>query len=79
MDKTPKIREAANLLGGLSETARLLDGVKSYQTVQQWIKEGAVPAQYCKRIEMLTHGKVTCKDLRPDDWNLYWPELAVAA
>jgi len=27
-------------------------------------------------IENATNGKVTRKDLRPNDWKLHWPELA---
>jgi DNA-binding transcriptional regulator YdaS (Cro superfamily) len=29
----------------------------------------------CVAIEQATNGKVTRKDLRPDDWHLIWPEL----
>lgn len=29
----------------------------------------------CVAIEQQTGGKVTRKDLRPDDWLLLWPEL----
>ena len=34
-----------------------------------------VPVAYCVAIERATNGKVTRKDLRPDDWHLIWPEL----
>lgn len=30
----------------------------------------------CVSIERETHGQVTRKDLRPDDWQDIWPELA---
>lgn len=30
----------------------------------------------CVSIERETHGQVTRKDLRPDDWQSIWPELA---
>lgn len=30
----------------------------------------------CVRLEQLTNGIVTRKDLRPDDWAAIWPELA---
>lgn len=30
-------------------------------------------------IERATEGRVTRRDLRPDDWHLIWPELANAA
>lgn len=29
----------------------------------------------CVRIESYTHGSVSRKDLRPDDWKDHWPEL----
>ena len=34
-----------------------------------------VPPKYCPRIEEITGGQVTRKDLRPDDWHEIWPEL----
>lgn len=33
-------------------------------------------AVVCVSIERETHGQVTRKDLRPDDWQSIWPELA---
>ena len=33
------------------------------------------PANLAPMIEQSTEGKVTRKDLRPDDWHLIWPEL----
>lgn len=33
------------------------------------------PPVTCVRIEQATAGKVTRRDLRPDDWHLIWPEL----
>lgn len=35
-----------------------------------------VPVRRCVPIEIATGGQVTRKDLRPDDWAEYWPELA---
>ena len=40
--------------------------------------EKAIPAEHCKAIERFTNGKVTCQEMRPDDWHKYWPELAQA-
>lgn len=31
--------------------------------------------KYCPKIEQLTNGAVTRKDLRPDDWHEIWIEL----
>lgn len=34
-----------------------------------------VPIGRCVAIERATGGLVTRRDLRPDDWSHYWPEL----
>jgi DNA-binding transcriptional regulator YdaS (Cro superfamily) len=41
------------------------------------IKDGVLecPVSRCTEIELATNGLVTRKDLRPDDWHKYWPEL----
>ncbi|MDO9235982.1 MAG: Cro/CI family transcriptional regulator [Aquabacterium sp.] len=38
----------------------------------------AVPLERCVAIERATNGEVTRQDLRPDDWQDIWPELAQA-
>lgn len=38
--------------------------------------EKAIPAEHVKAISQLTGGEVTCQDMRPNDWQKYWPELA---
>ncbi|MGT2453756.1 YdaS family helix-turn-helix protein [Cupriavidus basilensis] len=35
-----------------------------------------VPVDRCAAVERATDGAVTRKDLRPDDWQEIWPELA---
>jgi DNA-binding transcriptional regulator YdaS (Cro superfamily) len=40
--------------------------------------EKAIPAEHCKAIEQLSGGLVTCQEMRPNDWQKYWPELAPA-
>jgi hypothetical protein len=37
-----------------------------------------VPIKYCLQIEQYTQGKVSRRDLRPDDFVQIWPELAEA-
>jgi DNA-binding transcriptional regulator YdaS (Cro superfamily) len=37
-----------------------------------------VPVERCVPIERATDGAVTRRDLRPDDWQDIWPELAEA-
>lgn len=34
-----------------------------------------VPVHRCVPIERATEGAVTRRELRPDDWQLLWPEL----
>ena len=45
--------------------------------VSRWASgERPVPKRYGCLIETHTNGEVTRKDLFPDDWQVYWPELA---
>ena len=60
--------------GRPAELARLL-GVRP-PVVHDWITgKKAIPAIRCKAIESITMGAVTCREMRPDDWRDYWPEL----
>lgn len=45
--------------------------------VSDWVtgKKG-VPLERCVQIERATNGEVTRRELRPDDWQNIWPELA---
>jgi len=47
--------------------------------LHQWI-EGIRPVaiRHCTAIERATDGEVSRKDLRPDDWQIIWPELSTA-
>lgn len=55
--------------------ARLIKESPSF--VNQWVSgHRPVPISKCVLIEQATGGVVTRKDLRPDDWQQYWPELA---
>jgi hypothetical protein len=42
-------------------------------TVGMWRHRG-IPAAYARRIELLCG--VSVKVTRPEDWHLYWPDLA---
>lgn len=74
------IKRAVELLGSQLALAKAL-GVTPV-TVNQWVRpNGAnssrpVPPKQCVRIEALTGGEVTRRELRPDDWRDIWPELA---
>lgn len=80
---TPKhveaVRRACAALGNQAALARAL-GVTPV-TVGQWLKPDArtgrqVPPKQCVRIEHLTQGRVSRRELRPDDYAEIWPELA---
>lgn len=69
------LQKAIELLGGPTKTATAL-GV-SAQAVCFW-RDGKrqFPLEHCPRIEVLTDGAVTRRELRPADWQAIWPELA---
>lgn len=71
MDTRQHIKRAIDMLGGPVAAARVL-GAKRYQTVQQWIESGNVPAKYAPEIEAALHGTVRCEDLCP---NVNWSYL----
>ena len=63
--------------GAQADLARLLGITQSLPSAWAAIdpnKRRPVPVQYCVAIERATGGKVTRRDLRPDDWHLIWPE-----
>jgi DNA-binding transcriptional regulator YdaS (Cro superfamily) len=35
-----------------------------------------MPPKHCPAVEKATDRQVSRRDLRPDDWHQYWPELA---
>ncbi|MGD9756403.1 MAG: transcriptional regulator [Comamonas sp.] len=46
--------------------------------ISQWVNgDRPVPIERCVAIERATDGAVTRRDLRPNDWQDIWPELAV--
>lgn len=69
------IHKAAEVLKSQANLARAL-GVKP-PTVNEWIKERRpVPRDFGPAIERLTDGRVTRKDIFPNQWMRWWPELA---
>lgn len=73
MTEKHPVDRASDVLGGASKLAALL-GV-SAQAISNW-KERGVPIERCVAIERLTEKTVTRRELRPDDWQEIWPELA---
>lgn len=47
----------------------------SAQVISNW-KSREVPIEHCLDIERATNGKVTRRELRPDDFWRIWPDLA---
>jgi DNA-binding transcriptional regulator YdaS (Cro superfamily) len=68
------VQKACETVGSQSALARVADVPPAF--VHQWLTgKRPVPANRCVSIEQATHGAVTRKDLRPNDWHLIWPEL----
>lgn len=73
MEKQP-IQTACDICGSQAKLA-LYIGVSAV-TVNQWVSGvRPIPIERCPAIELATSGAVTRRDLRPDDWQLIWPEL----
>ena len=69
------IDKAAEIVGSQTHLATVLGVSKG--AVSQWKDESRrVPAAHCVAIERATNGAVSRRDLRPDDWQKIWPELA---
>jgi DNA-binding transcriptional regulator YdaS (Cro superfamily) len=67
------IERACDKAGSQARLARILQ--VSPTVVNQWVRGvRPVPAPYCPQIEIETG--VSRKELRPNDWQLIWPELA---
>lgn len=62
---------------GHGSAVNLASSISGYVSdVCDWAKGNRpVPPARCVAIEKATDGKVTRRDLRPDDWQLIWPEL----
>ena len=66
--------KACDLIGAANMARHL--GVTP-QAVNAWKKERRpFPVERCTAVEQITDGKITRKELRPDDWYVIWPELA---
>ena len=70
------LQQAVDRAGGQAALAAKI-GVKQ-QHVWNWLnRPGYVPPEHCAAIETATG--VKRRDLRPDDWQRIWPELAEPA
>lgn len=60
-----------------SKSAMARDLTVSYDQLNQWCTgRRPIPVKHCTAIESLTKGYVSRKDMRPDDWQAIWPDLA---
>lgn len=72
-----QLDKAIEIVGGVGKLAAVVGVVQG--AVSNWrIRGSAVPPEHCATIEAATNGIVTRRDLRPDDWQKIWPELAAA-
>lgn len=52
---------------------------KDLRNVSAWMKgDRPFPPEHCVTLEQDSGGAVTRKELRPEDWERFWPELAAA-
>jgi DNA-binding transcriptional regulator YdaS (Cro superfamily) len=71
------IDEAARVCpGGRGGLSRALNVTTA--AIGNWKHRNSIPVEYCALIEKATNGTVTRRELRPNDWQKIWPELATA-
>ncbi|MDE2104087.1 MAG: helix-turn-helix domain-containing protein [Patescibacteria group bacterium] len=58
------VEKAVRLFGSQSALARAL-GLKP-QAIHLWVKHGRVPMSRMLDVERVTHGRVTCEEMRPE-------------
>ena len=67
---------AAEMLGAQAGVSKRL-GYEDRRNVSPWFTtDRFLPPEHCVSIEQATGGAVTRRDLRPNDWQAIWPELA---
>lgn len=66
------VKQALKDLGIKQEDVAKKLGI-SKAAVSAWNRNG-VPPKHCPEVEAMTGGKLTRKQLRPDDWQKFWPE-----
>lgn len=73
----PALATAIELAGSKAALARMIDALP--QQIGNWLmRDKEIDPVYCARIESSLGGRVTRPQLRPDDWQTVWPELATA-
>ena len=69
------IERAAKAVGSQAKLGEAL-GV-TQQNISYW-KKTSVPMEYGAAMELASKGAVTRKEMWPETWEKYWPELAPA-
>lgn len=65
---------AIDHVGGVTKLAAQIGVGQS--VISNWrARDSVIDPLLCTAIERVTEGKVSRKDLRPDDWPEIWPEL----
>jgi DNA-binding transcriptional regulator YdaS (Cro superfamily) len=73
--KKSALHRAIEIFGGASELSRRI-GAASPQVVSNWLHRAgengvpSVPVEFCLPIQILTDGKVTASQLRPDHFDI---------
>ena len=67
------VEKAVDLLGSQVALAKAC-GV-SQPAIHKWISGGVISPENAAAIERATEGRVSRRDLRPNDWQKIWPEL----
>ena len=68
-----KLNDVQKVLGMKQDDLSAIFGIGK-AAISAWNRNG-IPIIYCARIEKLSEGKISRKDLRPNDWQHIWPEL----
>lgn len=75
-----KLREFLNSLSTVEQRIFAISCLTTIGYLRKAISEGQlIKIKTCVKIEQKSNGKVTRKDLRPNDWQENWPELVEAA
>lgn len=65
---------------GISLAALARELNLSRSAINDWKNRKAdIPSEHCKKIVAMLEGTsdpLTCMDLRPNDWHVWWPELS---
>ncbi|MDQ2822755.1 MAG: YdaS family helix-turn-helix protein [Pseudomonadota bacterium] len=62
--------------GRAKQLAAQLKNVSPSYLSQMASGKAAISSTRCVEIELATNGQVSRRDLKPDDWQEHWPELA---